>query len=67
MPSLFSLLGEGFFWMLRVAPVSGSFPQPLSAAEEREALLAMQQGDLSARNRLIEHNLRLVAHVVKKA
>ena len=41
--SLFALLGsEGLFWMLRVSPVTGSFPQPLSAAREREALLAMQ-------------------------
>ena len=40
--SLFALLGsEGLFWMLRVSPVTGSFPQPLSAAREREALLAM--------------------------
>lgn len=65
--SLFALLGsEGLFWMLRVSPVTGSFPQPLSAAREREALLAMQEGDAAARDLLIEHNLRLVAHVVKK-
>ncbi len=57
---------EAFFWMLRVSPVSGSFPQPLSAARERQMLEAMQSGDLSARDTLIEHNLRLVAHVVKK-
>ena len=65
--SLFALLGsEGLFWMLRVSPVTGSFPQPLSAVREREALLAMQEGDAAARDLLIEHNLRLVAHVVKK-
>ena len=65
--SLFALLGsEGLFWMLRISPVTGSFPQPLSAAREREALLAMQEGDAAARDLLIEHNLRLVAHVVKK-
>ena len=65
--SLFALLGsECLFWMLRVSPVTGSFPQPLSAAREREALLAMQEGDAAARDLLIEHNLRLVAHVVKK-
>ena len=65
--SLFALLGsESLFWMLRVSPVTGSFPQPLSAAREREALLAMQEGDAAARDLLIEHNLRLVAHVVKK-
>ena len=43
-----------------------SFPQPLSTQEEEHLLQGMQEGDLSCRNRLIEHNLRLVAHVVKK-
>ena len=45
---------------------AGSFPQPLSAKEERECFALMKGGDVSARNRLIEHNLRLVAHIVKK-
>ena len=44
----------------------GSFPKPLSRAEEAECLQKMQSGDENARSRLIEHNLRLVAHVVKK-
>ncbi len=43
-----------------------AFPQPLSTQEEEQLLQGMQEGDLSCRNRLIEHNLRLVAHVVKK-
>ena len=43
-----------------------SFPQPLSTQEEEKLLQGMREGDLSCRNRLIEHNLRLVAHVVKK-
>ena len=43
-----------------------SFPQPLSTQEEEQLLQEMQAGDASSRNRLIEHNLRLVAHVVKK-
>lgn len=43
-----------------------SFPQPLSTQEEEQLLQGMREGDLSCRNRLIEHNLRLVAHVVKK-
>ncbi len=43
-----------------------AFPQPLSEEEERLALEGLRQGDLEARRRLIEHNLRLVAHVVKK-
>ena len=44
----------------------GSFPKPLSAAEERDCLDRLAQGDPEARNTLIEHNLRLVAHIVKK-
>ncbi len=42
------------------------FPEPLSEAEEKECLEKMQQGNEEARNKLIEHNLRLVAHIVKK-
>ena len=60
------LFRDAFFWMLRVSPLSGSFPRPLTAEQEQQALLAMRAGDLSARNKLIEHNLRLVAHIVKK-
>ena len=44
----------------------GSFPKPLSAAEEREYLRRWGQGDQDARDVLIERNLRLVAHIVKK-
>ncbi len=43
-----------------------AFPQPLTEEEEREAVVRFRQGDLTARQTLIEHNLRLVAHVVKK-
>ena len=42
------------------------FPEPLKEKEEKECLIKMQQGDEVARNTLIEHNLRLVAHIVKK-
>ena len=45
---------------------NNAFPQPLSAAEERKYLRLMSEGDEHARNMLIEHNLRLVAHIVKK-
>ena len=46
---------------------SGSFPKPLSAAEERAYLVTFREkGDMAARNKLIEHNLRLVAHIIKK-
>lgn len=43
-----------------------SFPKPLSAKKEKELLEKMQKGDKNARNSLIEHNLRLVSHIVKK-
>ena len=42
------------------------FPKPLSAQQEAEAFRRMAEGDTSARSELIVHNLRLVAHVVKK-
>ncbi len=45
---------------------NNAFPQPLSKKEEKEYLQRMQEGDQHARNILIEHNLRLVAHIVKK-
>jgi len=44
----------------------GSFPKPLDKDEETECLIKMSQGDKSAKEKLINHNLRLVAHVVKK-
>jgi RNA polymerase sporulation-specific sigma factor len=45
---------------------NNAFPQPLSEEEEERSLEQMAQGNQAARNRLIEHNLRLVAHIVKK-
>ena len=45
---------------------SGSFPKPLTAQEERQYLERSAQGDMEARNILIERNLRLVAHIMKK-
>lgn len=47
-------------------PNTGSFPRPLKAAEERAYLERSAQGDLEARNLLVEHNLRLVSHILKK-
>ena len=44
---------------------TGSFPKPLTEEEERHYLALAQQGDLEARNVLIERNLRLVAHIMK--
>ncbi len=45
---------------------NGSFPHPLSAKEEEEYFLAYKNGDQKAKDILIQHNLRLVAHLVKK-
>ncbi len=45
---------------------NNAFPQPLSSSEEKKYLELMAKGDEHARNMLIEHNLRLVAHIVKK-
>ena len=45
---------------------TGSFPRPLSEAEEHHYLARAKAGDLDARNILIERNLRLVAHIMKK-
>ncbi|KIL53398.1 hypothetical protein KP77_03740 [Jeotgalibacillus alimentarius] len=43
-----------------------AFPEPLSKEEEKDAILRLQNGDDEAKNLLIEHNLRLVAHIIKK-
>ena len=43
-----------------------SFPKPLSASKEKELLIKMKNGDSEARTTLIEHNLRLVSHIIKK-
>ena len=54
------------FLVLALHLESGSFPRPLSAQEEAEAFAALRAGDPAAREKLIQHNLRLVAHIVKK-
>lgn len=58
------LLLSGLFYSLQLH--SGSFPKPLSPEEERKYLELSARGDLTARNILVERNLRLVAHVMKK-
>lgn len=60
------LMLNGLFLTLRLSGNTGSFPKPLKAEEERKYLELAQRGDLEARNALVEHNLRLVAHIVKK-
>ena len=59
-------LSRVFYMALHVVN-SGSFPRPLSAEQERACLKAYREnGDMEARNQLVEHNLRLVAHIIKK-
>ena len=57
---------SGIFYLALHPTNVGSFPPALSPAEENELIKRMCEGDKSARDKLIEHNLRLVAHVVKK-
>lgn len=59
------LLRNLFFFALHIDNAS-VFPKPLSRKEEEECFRKMNSGDKAARSRLIEHNLRLVAHIVKK-
>lgn len=54
-----------FLFILHIAH-SESFPKPLKKAEEQQYLALAAQGDIGARNKLVEHNLRLVAHIIKK-
>lgn len=63
---LSALLLHGYYLCLRLTGRGGSFPRPLTAEEEREALEKMAAGDQKAREKLIMHNLRLVPHVIKK-
>lgn len=58
------LILSGLLYSLQLQ--TGSFPKPLSAEEEKHYLQLAAQGDLEARNILIERNLRLVAHIMKK-
>lgn len=62
---LIQVISNIFYLALHVTG-NGSFPPPLSAKRETELLQLKEQGDENAKNKLIEHNLRLVAHVVKK-
>ncbi len=64
--SAFMLLLSSAFLMLRLGKNTGSFPKPLSPEDEKKYLDLWAKGDIDARNVLIEHNLRLVAHIVKK-
>ena len=62
----FFAIGCSHLLYLALRLETGSFPKPLSAKEEQAAFAAMRAGDAAARETLICHNLRLVAHIVKK-
>jgi len=62
---LLQWLGDLFFFAAYVS-ATGSFPEPLTAEEERACIERMLRGDADAREELIEHNLRLVAHIARK-
>ena len=62
---LIELIRGLFFFALHVDN-NTVFPKPLSKTDETECFVRMSRGDSNSKNRLIEHNLRLVAHIVKK-
>ena len=62
---LYELLSRLVLCILH-ADLPYAFPKPLTAAQEQECFEAMERGDIHARHRLTTHNLRLVAHIVKK-
>lgn len=60
------IISKGFLFFALHIKNSGSFPPALTAKEEKECIKRFKNGDLQAKNILIEHNLRLVAHIIKK-
>lgn len=63
---MFENLLSFFLYLTLHLNTASSFPPPLSKSEERECIIKIKEGDNQARNKLIEHNLRLVAHIIKK-
>jgi RNA polymerase sporulation-specific sigma factor len=63
---ILSFLMNNFLYLFLKVSYTQSFPPPLSKQEEEECFRRMAEGDKKAREKLIEHNLRLVAHIVKK-
>ncbi len=66
---MFGVLGsifESLVFLISFVSDSNSFPKPLSAKEEKLYIEKMENGDEDAKAKLIEHNLRLVAHIAKK-
>ena len=65
MLNFLKLLFKDFF-IFSAAYSNNIFPDPLNKEEEQKCIELLKQGNIEARNKLIEHNLRLVAHIVKK-
>lgn len=63
---LFDLIANHFLFFALHFESRSVFPKPLTAKQEHEYFLKMAEGDTGARDKLIEHNLRLVAHIIKK-
>ena len=66
---MFDMLGSmmrSIIFLISFISGTNSFPKPLSAKEEQQLLKQMAEGDTAAKNKLIEHNLRLVVHIAKK-
>ena len=63
---LLKVIAENFLYIALHLSSSGSFPPPLSPAEEARCLREVANGNAEEKCRLIEHNLRLVAHIIKK-
>lgn len=66
---MFNIIGDcvkNLLFLIGYVSGNGTFPKPLSEDEERDCILRMSEGDVKAKNILIEHNLRLVAHIAKK-
>ena len=57
---------SAFFFLALHVTKNGNFPPPLSSKTEKELIEKSCKGDIDARNKLVEHNLRLVAHITKK-
>ena len=64
--SVFSSIFEQIMHLISYVSNGNSFPKPLSPEDEAKYLEKYHDGDMKARDKLIEHNLRLVAHIAKK-
>lgn len=66
MLGIFDTMMKSIIFLISFISGNNSFPNPLTADEEREYISKMAAGDIEAKNKLIEHNLRLVVHIAKK-